>query len=90
MGILIFKAVITGVSIITNSSPYLPIPSKQTSGSAIEAINAGTAEINLSAIAIHMDRYVRVGLRDDVYIEKRVLEKSNTQSLVKFAWLIES
>jgi uncharacterized protein (DUF849 family) len=63
---LIITAGITGASTVPSLSPYLPIPSKQIADSAIEAAEAGAAEINLSTIAIHMDRHVRVGLGDNI------------------------
>jgi uncharacterized protein (DUF849 family) len=80
---LIITAVITGASTIPSLSPYLPIPPKQIADSAIEAAEAGAAEINLSTMAIHMGRHVRVGLEDNIYIKKGVLAKSNAQLVEK-------
>lgn len=48
---LIITAAITGASTIPSLSPYLPIPPKQIADSAIEAVEAGAAEINLSTMA---------------------------------------
>ena len=88
---LIITAAITGASTIPSLSPYLPIPPKQIADSAIEAAEAGAAEINLSTIAIHMDRHVRVGLGDNIYIniKKGVLAKSNAQWVEKVVQLAE-
>jgi len=88
---LIITAAITGVSTVPSLSPYLPIPPKQIADSAIEAAEAGAAEINLSTIAIHMDRHVRVGLGDNIYIniKKGVLAKSNAQWAEKVVQLAE-
>lgn len=49
---LIITAAITGASTIPSLSPYLPIPPKQIADLAIEAAEAGAAEINLSTMAI--------------------------------------
>ncbi len=88
---LIITAAIIGASTIPSLSPYLPIPPKQIVDSAIEAAEAGAAEINLSPIAIHMDRHVRVGLGDNIYIKikKGVLAKSNAQLGGKVVQLAE-
>ena len=86
---LIITAAITGASTIPSLSPYLPIPQKQIADSAIEAAEAGAAEINLSTIAIHKDRHVRVGLGDNIYIKKGVLAKSNAQLVEKVVQLAE-
>jgi uncharacterized protein (DUF849 family) len=86
---LIITATITGASTISSLNPYLPIPPKQIADSAIEAAEVGAAEINLSTIAIHMDRHVRVGLEDNIYIKKGVLAKSNAQLVEKVVQLAE-
>ncbi len=86
---LIITATITGASTIPSLSPYLPIPPKQIADSAIETAEAGAAEINLSTIAIHMDRHVRVGLEDNIYIKKGVLAKCNAQLVEKVVQLAE-
>jgi uncharacterized protein (DUF849 family) len=50
-------------------------------------IGVGGAEINLSTMAIHMGGHVRVGLEDNIYIEKGVLAKSNAQLVEKVVTL---
>ena len=80
---LIITVAITGASTIPPVSPYLPIPPKQIADSAIKAAEAGAAEINLSTIAIHMDRHVRVELEENIYIKKGILAKSNAQWVEK-------
>ena len=52
-------------------------------------IGVGAAEINLSTMAIHMEGHVRVGLEDNIYIEKGVLAKSNAQLVEKVVQLSE-
>ena len=86
---LIITAAITGASTIPSLSPYLPIPPKQIADLAIEAAEAGAAEINLSTMAIHMGGHVRVGLEDNIYIKKGVLAKSNAQLMEKAVQLAE-
>lgn len=86
---LIITTAITGASIIPFLNPYLPIPPKQIADSAIEAAEAGAAEINLSTMAIHMSRHVGVGLGDNIYIKKGVLAKSNAQLVEKVIQLAE-
>jgi uncharacterized protein (DUF849 family) len=86
---LIITAAITGASTIPSLSPYLPIPPKQIADSALKAVEPGAAEINLPTIAIHMDRHVRVGLGDNIYIKKGVLAKSNAQLVEKVVQLAE-
>jgi uncharacterized protein (DUF849 family) len=85
----IITAAITGASTIPSLSPNLLIPSKQIADSAIEAAEAGAAEINLSIIVIHMYRHVRVGLGDNIYIKKGVFAKSNAQLVEKVVQLAE-
>jgi uncharacterized protein (DUF849 family) len=86
---LIITAAITGASTIPSLNPYLPIPPKQIADSAIEAAEVGSAEINLSTMAIHMGGHVRVGLEDNIYIKKGVLAKSNAQLVEKVVQLAE-
>jgi len=50
-------------------------------------IGVGAAEINLSTMAIHMGGHVRVGLEDNIYIEKGVLAKSNAELVEKIVGL---
>lgn len=52
-------------------------------------IGVGAAEINLSAMAIHMGGHVRVGLEDNIYIRKNVLAKSNAELVKKVVRLAE-
>ena len=86
---LIITAAITGASTIPSLNPYFPIPPKQIADSAIEAAETGAVEINLSTMAIHMDRHVRVGLEDNIYVKKGVLAKSNSQWVKKIVQLAE-
>ena len=86
---LIITAAITGASTIPSLSPYLPIPPKQIADLAIEAAEAGAAEINLSTMAIHMGGHVRVGLEDNIYIKKDVLARSNAQRVRKIVEIAE-
>ncbi len=46
-------------------------------------IGVGAAEINLSTMAIHMGGHVRVGLEDNIYIQKGRLAKSNAELVAK-------
>jgi uncharacterized protein (DUF849 family) len=46
-------------------------------------IGVGAAEINLSTMAIHMGGHVRLGLEDNIYIERGVLAKSNAELVEK-------
>jgi len=52
-------------------------------------IGVGAAEINLSTMAIHMGGHVRVGLEDNIFIQRGVLATSNAQLVEKIVHLAD-